>query len=170
MIFPANLDVVTFHMRRRNVYKEFFVDKSEVRYDFENYYSRNSISGRRLNRFAGVRFSMTLIFDVTKDHDAIRDFYRVLYDDYVDGFSIISLYLVPESEIIDTTTFLEIQLGNLNSFLDYRNQVRRHYHQMNFFGMFAEPGIGLAYVIDDQGNLILNHEQNRVMVLLNPFT
>ena len=169
MIFPANLNVVTFYLEGLDEYHELDVSSSQMGFSFETFYNKEAISSKKRVKFSGVRYSMTLTYEQTKQHDKIREFYGKLLSETTNGYPRVRLYFVRESSIVFDTDYIDVSLGDLTSFMNYRNQVRRHYYTMSFDGQFPEVGLGLAYVVTNDGNFLFNNEGRRILVLLNPF-
>lgn len=169
MIFPANLGVVTFYLEGLDEYHELIVSSSQMGFAFETFYNRETISAKKRIKFNGVRYSMSLTYEQTRQHDAVRSFYDRLYVESADEYARVRLYLTSQASIGEQTDYLDVLLGSMDAFLGYRNQVRRHYYTMAFDGQFPEVGLGLAYVIDNDGNFVFNNEGRRISTQLNPF-
>ena len=169
MIFPTSLPVVTFYLEGLNEYHELTVQNASTEFKFEYFYSREAISAKRRVKISGVRFDFSMSFNQTREHDKVRDFYQALYNEYTSGNSRVRLYLTEQSSIGNQTDYLQVAVGDMNAFFEYRNQVRRHYYQISFTGVFSEFGIGLAFIIDNDGNFVFNNEGRRIMTQLNPY-
>ena len=169
MIFPANLSVVTFYLEGLDEYHELDVASSQMGFQFETFYLREAISAKKRVKFSGVRYSMSLTYEQTRQHDKVRAFYGRLLEETADDYPRVRLYFVTESSIDEETDYIDVSLGSVNAFLNYRNQVRRHYYTMSFDGQFPEVGLGLAYIIDNSGNFVFNNEGRRIFASLNPF-
>lgn len=169
MIFPANLSLVTFYLEGLDEYHQLDVSSSQMSFNFETFYLRETIGAKKRVKFSGVRYSMTLTYEQTRQHDKVREFYARLLEETADGYPRVRLYFIEESSIVFDTDYIDVSLGDLNSFLGYRNQIRSHYYTMSFDGQFPEVGLGLAYVVTNDGNFLFNNEGRRILVLLNPF-
>ncbi len=170
MIFPANLSVVTFYLEGLDEYHELDVASSEMAFNFETFYLREAISAKKRVKFSGVRYSMSLTYEQTRQHEQVRSFYGRLLDETADGYARVRLYLQDEASIVFDTDYIDVSLGSVNSFLEYRNKIRRHYYTMSFDGQFPQVGLGLAYVVSNDGNFVFNNEGRRIFAQLNPFT
>lgn len=169
MIFPPSLDVVTFYLEGLDEYHELTVASSQMSFRFETFFFREAISAKKQVKFSGVRYSMSLQYEQMLQHNAVRTFYKRILDETLGGSARVRLYMTQESLIVDQTDYIDVSLGSVESFLDYRNQVRRHYYTMSFEGQFPEVGIGLAYIIDNDGQFVFNNEGRRIFAQLNPF-
>lgn len=169
MIFPSDLPLVTFYLEGLDEYHEVGVFASSMEFKFEPYYLKEAVSASKKVKFRGVRFDMRLSLDQTRSHGDLKAFYESAMKECVEGNGRIRLYLVKESVIEAQTDYLQVVVENLESVFSVKNHVGRQSYQMSFSGLFSEMGIGLAYVIDNDGFFVFNNEGRRMVVQFDQF-
>jgi len=158
MIFPNVLPFVTFYGEDTETYYELPVANAAMRFQVENYYDREAISAKKDFRIRGIRFAVDLAFDQTMDHDVMRDLVNAMQVN-----STMSFYMQKEIDIDQTTDFVQIISTSFASDLNYNNQIRQHNYRMSFTGTISDFGIGLYYVIDNDGFFVLTNDGSRII-------
>ena len=146
-------------------YYELPVYASRLNFALESYYQREAISGMRDYKPRGVRFDMSLSFDQTQNHDTLREFFNELVT-IQDGT--IRMYFTERSNIEDTTDYFEVLNSDFAASLKYDNQIRKHGYNLNFTGRNVDIGLGLFYILMNDGDFVLNNEGQRLIVQINP--
>lgn len=165
MIFPKTLPKVTMYVPDSEQYYELGVFASRLNFSLESFYQREAISGSRDYKPRGVRFDMSLSFDQTQNHDTLREFFNELVT-IQDGH--IRMYFTEQSNITDTTDYFDVLNSDFAASLNYDNQIRKHGYSLSFTGKTADIGIGLFYIIMNDGDFVLNNEGQRLLVQINP--
>ena len=165
MIFPRMLPYVTMYVPDTDQYYELPVFASRLNFALESFYQREAVSGKRDYKPRGVRFDMSLSFDQTQNHDTLREFFNQLVT-VQDGK--IQLYFTQRSNIESTTDYFEVLNSDFAASLNYENQIRKHGYNLNFTGRNYDIGIGLFYIIMNDGDFVLNNEGQRLLVQINP--
>lgn len=167
MIFPTVLDNVTFQLVSLNQYHQIGVSSSTMRFSFEPFYSKEAITGRKRVSFRGVRFDGDITLDQTTEHDTIRDLYNDIYQELSVAGGSVRLYFTESASIGQQTDYIDVVMEPNLANMTYSNQVRRHSYRLGFSGLFPTFGLGIAYVIDNDGNFVFNNDGTRIFVILN---
>ena len=165
MIFPRTLPFVTMYVPDADEYYELPVYASRLNFALESFYQREAISGMRDYKPRGVRFDMSLSFDQTQNHDTLREFFNqsvTIQDEPV------RMYFTSQSNINSTTDYFDVLNSDFAASLKYDNQIRKHGYNLNFTGRNADIGIGLFYILMNDGDFVLNNEGQRLIVQINP--
>lgn len=156
-----SLPFVTLHFPWINTYHEIKVSASECLFEVESYERKEAVSGMIDFKARGIRFSMNLYFDQTVQHDLFRHaMSQMNYHYRVDK---VRVYLMALSEIGQQSEYIDILPDSLRSSLSYSDQIRRHSHSMSFVGYVPAIGIGLFYVVDNDGNFIFTNNSTRIV-------
>ena len=165
MIFPKTLPYVTMYVPDTDQYYELPVFASRLNFALESFYQREAISGSKDYKPRGVRFDMSLSFDQTQNHDTLREFFNQLV---TVQDSPVHMYFQKQEDIINSTDYLEVLNSDFAASLKYENQIRKHGYNLNFTGRNYDIGIGLFYIIMNDGDFVLNNEGQRLLVQINP--
>jgi hypothetical protein len=164
MIFPAKLPYVTMYVPDTDQYYELPVFASRLNFALESFYQREAISGSKDYKPRGVRFDMSLSFDQTQNHDTLREFFNQLV---TVQDSPVHMYFQKQEDIINSTDYLEVLNSDFAASLKYENQIRKHGYNLEFTGRFSDLGIGLFYILTNDGGFVLNNEGQRLVVTIN---
>ena len=169
MIFPATLPLVTFYMVRDDAYHELPVSSCQTVFSFETFYSREAISAKKVTKFNGMRFEMRMSLDASTRNADFRSFFNAVLAEHDAGNGRMRLYLRAEASIGEQNDYIDVSPTEslVNHFC--RNQITRTAYDISVTGIFAEVGMALAYVVDNDGNFIFNNDERRIMAQLNPY-
>ena len=165
MIFPKTLPYVTMYVPDADTYYELPVFASSLNFALESFYQREAISGMRDYKPRGVRFDMSLSFDQTQNHDTLREFFNQLVTIQDEP---VRMYFTAQSNIESTTDYFDVLNSDFAASLKYDNQIRKHGYNLNFTGRNYDIGIGLFYILMNDGDFVLNNEGQRLIVQINP--
>jgi len=165
MIFPAKLPYVTMYVPDADTYYELPVFASSLNFALESFYQREAISGMRDYKPRGVRFDMSLSFDQTQNHDTLREFFNQLVAIQDEP---VRMYFTSQSNINSTTDYFDVLNSDFAASLKYDNQIRKHGYNLNFTGRNVDIGLGLFYILMNDGDFVLNNEGQRLIVQINP--
>ena len=165
MIFPRTLPYVTMYVPDVDTYYELPVFASRLNFALESFYQREAISGMRDYKPRGVRFDMSLSFDQTQNHDTLREFFNQLVTIQDEP---VRMYFTAQSNINSTTDYFDVLNSDFAASLKYDNQIRKHGYNLNFTGRNVDIGLGLFYILMNDGDFVLNNEGQRLIVQINP--
>lgn len=169
MIFPATLPLVTFYMVRLDEYHELPVSSCETTFSFESFYAREAISAKKRTKFNGMRFEMIMGLDATTKNADFRSFFNAMLYEHYAGNGRMRLYLRSQASIGVESDYIDVTATQ--SALNHlcRNQITRTAYNISVTGEFAEVGMALAYIIDNDSNFVFNNDGRRIMAQLNPY-
>jgi hypothetical protein len=107
---------------------------------------------------------MSLSFDQTQNHDTLREFFNQLV---TVQDSPVHMYFQKQEDITNSTDYLEVLNSDFAASLKYENQIRKHGYNLEFTGRFSDLGIGLFYILTNDGGFVLNNEGQRLVVTIN---
>jgi hypothetical protein len=161
MIFPKQLPYVTFYIPDAEQYYQLGVSGCEFKFTFEPYYTREAISAKRDTKMRGMRFDMDFTFAQTQDHSTMRSLWNNIY---ALPNSEIRMYLM-EIDLIDAyADYFSVITRDFVANHTYSNTIGRHGYNMSFTSALPDLGIGVAYLINEDGVFVLTNEGERIYV------
>lgn len=161
MIFPKQLSYVTFEIPEAERFYELTVSGAQFGFTFEPFYSREAISAKKKTSFRGMRLDMSFSFNQTQDHDIIRQFWG---DVYALPNSEIRMYLKKQDDIDIYQDFFRVVTTDFIANHTYSNTIARHGYEMSFTSILTEIGIGLDFLINEDGVFVLNNDGQKIYV------